>query len=510
MATNLQQKEDMDQKFQKLKQHLVRINNLGQIRSILDWDQQVYMPSAGTEERADQISLISEYHHRLSTSDELGKLLDELQPVVQEMDIDSDDRALVTVAKRNFDRLTKIPEKVIVEFTRAITSAHSAWETAKSNNDFPIFEPHLEKIVDLVHTVADCFQPYDHIYDVLMDDYEPGLKTKDLKDIFANLRTEQVELIKEISQMPQIDDSFLKQNFPDQKQWDFGMMVAEKFGIPWTRSRQDRSTHPFTTSFGQNDVRFTTHINERHPKSSIFSTMHESGHALYDLGFNPSFRGTPLSSGASSGFHESQSRMWENVIGRSKEFWIYFYPIFQSTFPSQLGNITLDSFYKAINKVEPSFIRIEADEATYNLHIMVRFEIETSLFEGKVKVNQLPELWNTLMKEYLGVTPPNNSSGVLQDIHWSWGMFGHFPTYTIGNLVSIQLWEKLIQDLPDSYDKIMKGDFSKILKWLRMNVHQFGAKYQPQDLIQKVTGSPMDPKPYINYLNKKYKDIYGL
>ncbi len=500
----------MDQKINQLKQLLGKINNLGQIRSLLDWDQQVNMPIAGTDERAEQLGLISEYHHRLSTADELGKLLDELQPMVQDLDIDSNDRALVTVAKRNFDRLTKIPENVIVEFTRAITSAHTAWETAKSNNDFPVFEPHLEKIVDLVKTIADCFQPYDHIYDVLMDDYEPGLKTKDLKEIFAYLRTEQVELIKELSQMPQVDDYFLNQVFPDKKQWDFGIMVAEKFGIPWSRSRQDRSSHPFTTSFGQNDVRFTTHINENYPKSSIFSTMHESGHALYDLGFNPNFRGTPLSTGASSGFHESQSRMWENVIGRSKEFWTYFYPTLQSAFPSQVGNFPLDSFYKAINKVEPSLIRIEADEATYNLHIMVRFEIETSLFEGKVKVNQLPELWNTLMKEYLGVTPTNDTTGVLQDIHWSWGMFGYFPTYTLGNLISIQLWEKLIQDLPDTYDKIMKGDFSEILKWLRMNVHQFGAKYQPQDLIKKITGSQLDPKPYINYLNQKYRDIYGL
>jgi len=286
-------------------------------------------------------------------------------------------------------------------------------------------------------------------------------------------------------------------------------MVAEKFGMTWNRSRQDRSVHPFTTSFGQNDVRITTKIYEDLPMSALFSTMHEAGHALYELGFDPKHRRTPLSSAASSAFHESQARLWENVVGRSKEFWQHFYPILQSHFPTQLGNVPEQSFYKAINKVEPSLIRVEADESTYNLHIMLRFEIEKSLMEGQISVTHLPDMWNTLMKEYLNITPLNDSDGVLQDVHWSGGMFGYFPTYALGNILSIQLWEKINYDVSDLSDKIAAGDFVELLSWLQKNVQQYGAKYEPNELILKVTGSRINPIPYVNYLINKYSDIYN-
>lgn len=499
----------MEEKITYLKQYLAKIEDLGHVNSLLGWDQQVYMPQAGAEERADLLATVSEIEHNLSVSDELGQLLSELTPLTDQMDPDSDDACLIKVAQRKFDKSTKIPVDLVIDFSRTTAIAHFAWQEAREKNEFKLFQPHLEKIVELVKSMAECFKPYDHIYDPMLDMFEPGVKTQEVNEIFSQLRPHQVELIKIISQHPQVDDSFLKQKFADQKQWDFGVLVAEKFGMTWDRSRQDRSVHPFTTSFGQKDVRTTTRIYEDLPMSALFSTMHEAGHALYELGFDPKHRRTPLSSSSSSGFHESQSRLWENVVGRSKEFWHYYYPILQSYFPSQLGNVTEKSFYKAINKVEPSLIRVEADEATYNLHVMLRFEIEKSLMEGKISVSHLPEMWNSLMKEYLNITPLNDADGVLQDVHWSGGMFGYFPTYALGNILSIQLWEKMNTDIHGLHDKIKIGDFGEILSWLQKNVHNYGAKYEPNELIQKVTGSRIDPIPYVKYLNNKYSDIYN-
>jgi len=504
-----QPKNHMEEKITLLKQLLAKIDDLDHTSALLGWDQQVYMPQAGAEERAELLANISEITHNLSVSDELGSLLRDVKPLVDQLDPDSDEARLVKVAQRAFDKNTKIPADLIVDFTRTTANAHFAWQEAREKNNFKLFEPHLQRIVELVQSMAECFKPYDHIYDPLLDMFEPGVKTKEVNEIFSKIRPLQMELINTISGQPQVDDSFLKQKFPDQKQWDFGIMVAEKFGMTWNRSRQDRSVHPFTTSFGQNDVRITTKIYEDLPMSALFSTMHEAGHALYELGFDPKHRRTPLSSAASSAFHESQARLWENVVGRSKEFWQHFYPILQSHFPTQLGNVPEQSFYKAINKVEPSLIRVEADESTYNLHIMLRFEIEKSLMEGQISVTHLPDMWNTLMKEYLNITPLNDSDGVLQDVHWSGGMFGYFPTYALGNILSIQLWEKINYDVSDLSDKIAAGDFVELLSWLQKNVQQYGAKYEPNELILKVTGSRINPIPYVNYLINKYSDIYN-
>ncbi len=317
-----------------------------------------------------------------------------------------------------------------------------------------------------------------------------------------------MELIKSIASKPQVDDSFLHQPFDEKKQWDFGVEVITKFGYDWNRGRQDKAAHPFTISFSIKDVRITTRVDPNFLNPMLFGTMHECGHALYGQGAALALERTGLEDGASLGVHESQSRMWENLVGRSMPMWEHFYPRLQEVFP-QLKGIGLEKFYKGINKVQPSMIRVEADEATYNMHIMLRMEIEIAMLEGGVVAKDLPELWNSKMKDYLGVTPPNDVKGVMQDIHWSGGMIGYFSTYALGNLISAQLWEKINQDIPDLPDQIRQGKFGALLGWLRTNIHQHGSKFEPQELVQRVTGDKINPAAYIRYLTKKYKEIYG-
>jgi len=499
----------MQEKLNLLKEKMATIWDLSMIGALMGWDQQTYMPPKGAEERGEQMATLSRLVHEMATSDEVGKLLDELVPYAQTLDPDSDDARLIKLAKREYDKQTRVPAEKVAEYARVTTMAQGAWVQARSESNFALFQPHLEKIVELRREYASYFAPYDHVYDPLLDDFEPGLKTAEVQEIFARLRPQQVELIQAIATRPQVDDSFLHLKYDDQKQWNFGVEVATRFGYDWQAGRQDRSAHPFTTSFGIRDVRITTRVIEDQLPSALFGTMHETGHALYQQGIDWKYRRSALGGAASLAVHESQSRMWENLVGRSRAFWRFFYPRLQEYFPQQLGNVSMEAFYKAINKVEPSFIRVEADEATYNLHIMLRLELEIALMEGSLEVKHLPEAWNTRMKEYLGITPPNDRLGVLQDIHWSGGMIGYFPTYALGNLISVQLWEKIQQDIPNLEEQIERGEFSALLGWLREKIHRHGSKFEPQELVEKVTGSKIDPQPYIRYLNTKYRDIYG-
>jgi carboxypeptidase Taq len=447
--------------------------------------------------------------HTKFVSDEIGKLLDDLQPYVSQLDPDSFEARLVKVTRRNFEKETKLPVEWVTEFAMVITAAHEAWAKARAENNFPHFQPHLERILDLRQRYAEFFAPYKHIYDPLLDIFEPGMKTTDIKAIFGLLRPQQVELLRKIASRPQVEDSFMHLTYDEQKQWDLGVEIITQMGFNWKRSRQDKTLHPFTTSFGWGDVRITTRLFANHIASALFGTLHEAGHAMYEMGSDASLDRTPLFVGASSGVHESQSRMWENLIGRSLPFWQHFYPRVQEVFPEQLGNISLDTFYKGINKVQPSLIRVEADEATYNLHIMLRMELEIALMENSLAVRDLPEAWNTRFQEYLGITPPDNATGVLQDVHWSGGMIGYFPSYALGNLIGAQLWERINADIHDLPDQIRQGEFAPWLDWLREKVHRHGAKFEPQELIQLVTGSKVDPAPYMRYLEQKYSAIYG-
>jgi carboxypeptidase Taq len=388
--------------------------------------------------------------------------------------------------------------------------ARQAWMEARAKADFKLFQAHLEKILELNQRYVSFFPPKDHPYDLLLDNFEPGIKTADVKGIFDELRPLQIELIKAVGKHPQVDDAFLHLGYDEKKQWDFSVEVIRAVGYDLNRGRLDKSAHPFSTSFSMDDVRITTRFERDSGVSALFSSLHEAGHALYEQGFDPVWKRTPIADGSSLAMHESQSRLWENIIGRSRPFWEYYFPKLKALFPAQLNNVTLDQFYRGINKVQPSLIRVEADEATYNLHIMLRFELEIAMIEGKLPIKELPSAWNDKMQAYLGIVPPDDALGVLQDIHWSLGSLGYFPTYALGNLISAQLWEKYQSINSDISDQIRKGDFSALLAWLRDAIHQYGRKYEPKELVTRITRSNIDPTPYMRYLTAKFGEIYEL
>lgn len=499
----------MNKKLEQLKTMLAEIADLGKAAAVLGWDQQVNMPPGGAEARGNQLALLGRLAHERATSPELGRLLEDLQAEASALDPDSDEARLIKVAARDYEKATRVPADFIVEMTQVATQAFQVWVEARQKSDFALFRPHLERIVELARRYVGFFPPADHPYDILLDNYEPGMKTAEVKAIFDALRPQQVALIQRIGQRPQVDDSFLYQPFDEKKQWDFGVEVITKFGYDWQRGRQDKSPHPFTTSFGMGDVRITTRVDPNFLNPMLFGTIHECGHALYEMGIDPAYERTALEGGASLAIHESQSRLWENLVGRSLPFWEHFYPRLQEYFP-QLSDVPLDRFYRGINKVEPSLIRVEADEATYNLHIMLRLELEIALLEGTVAIKDLPQVWNAKMQEYLGVVPSNDAEGVLQDVHWSNGDFGYFATYALGNLISAQLWEAVHRDIPDLDGQIRSGRFDALLAWLREKIYRHGRKYEPQELVERVTGARIDPAPYLRYLNAKFGSIYGV
>ena len=505
----MSKKTEYSPKMQQLVDLAAELEDLGHIEAVLGWDQQVNMPRGGAQERGLQSAILGQIMHEKFTSDEVGQLIADLEKEVGDLKAETDEARMVKVAKRQYDKQTKVPLPMLMEFIQTTTMAHEAWLDAKTQSDFSIFEPHLEKIVDLRKQYAGLFKPYDHIYDPLLDDYEPGMKAAEVKEIFDKLRPQQVEIIRIISEKEPPDNNFIKQYYKEEYQEIIGRYVITRFGYDWNRGRLDLAPHPFTTEFGQGDVRITTRYLKDDAGSALFSTMHEAGHAMYGQGVPDKYRRHPLSGAASLAIHESQSRLWENLVGRSKEFWSFFYPSLQMLFPEYLGNVSREDFYRGINKVEPSLIRVEADEATYNLHIMLRLEIEMGLMEGTFEVKDLPEIWNSRMEDYLGITPPDDSQGVLQDVHWSGGMIGYFPTYALGNLASVQLWDKMLEENPNVPDEIAQGKFDTILGWMREKVHQYGSKFEPQEIMLKATGSKITPEPYIQYLKTKYGEIYN-
>jgi carboxypeptidase Taq len=500
----------MEEKLTQLKATLSEVVDLKYAQALLAWDQETYMPPGGAAGRGYQVGTLAKIAHEKFTSDEVGQLLDDLDPLASQLPSDSDDACLIKITRREYQKSKRVPSAWVEENTRVTSNAYSIWEKAKAASDFVLFQPELEKIVSLCRQYASFFQPYRHVYDPLLDNYEPGLKTAEVQTIFNALRPQQVDLLQAIAEKTGPDNSFLSIDYPEKTQLDFGKEVIARFGFDWQRGRQDLSVHPFTSAFNTGDVRITTRVNPQQLKTAIFGSMHEAGHAMYEQGIDPSLERTPLAGGVSMAIHESQSRLWENLVGRSRPFWSYFYPRLQQLFPGQLGNISLDTFYRGINRVEPGLIRVEADEATYNLHIMLRLELEIALIESSLDVKNLPEAWNSRMKNYLGLTPPDHARGVLQDVHWSLGSFGYFSTYALGNLVSVQIWEAIHKDLPTLGKSISAGDFRPLLDWLREKIHRHGSKFEPKDLIRRVTGTEITPEPYLRYLITKYSEIYHL
>ena len=499
----------MQERLDVLKTLLARVADLNAAADVLEWDQETYMPDGAAEVRGHQVATLRKLAHEFFTADEVGTLLEALAPATQALDPVSTEASLVRVARRDYEKALKIPAALVAEMAEAVARGKQAWRKARESDTYATFAPHLERLIDLNVQKAEALGYDDCLYDALLDQYEEGMKTATVEAVFADLRARLVPIVHAIAEREPPDNRVLRQTFDKQKQWDFGLEVIKDFGYDFDRGRQDLSTHPFTTSFSITDVRLTTRVDERYLPSALFGTLHECGHGLYEQGIDLGLDRTPLADGTSLAMHESQSRLWENLVGRSRAFWQRYYPRLQTFFPDQLAGVSLDAFYRGINKVEPSLIRVEADEVTYNLHVMLRFELEQAMVEGRVTVAELPDLWNEKMEEYLGLRPETDADGVLQDIHWSLGAIGYFPTYSLGNLMSAQLFDQAKQDLPDLEARIAVGQFAELLGWLRTNIHQYGRKLEALDILERVTGEGLQAGPWLDYIREKYGEIYG-
>ena len=492
---------------------LSRLKEIGHLQTagaVLGWDQQCYMPPGGGAERAEEFAVLGKIAHEMFTSGATQKLLNGAEKEAASLAPHSDEALTVRVVRRNFDQASKLPTSLVAEMGKATALAHEVWVTARAESNWAHFAPTLEHLIDLTRQTADYLGHDGRRYDALLDQYEPGMKTSEVERVFDELRPGLVELVQAIKNAPPIDESVLRRDFDEETQIRFGEMVARKMGFDFTRGRQDKAVHPFCTSFGRDDVRITTRTDRNWLPCALMGTIHETGHGLYEQGFDPKDNNTPLSGAASLGFHESQSRLWENMVGRSRAFWEANFPQLQREFAPVLDDVDIHNFYRAINKVEPSLIRVEADEVTYNLHIMLRFDLEKRLIDGDLQVADVPEAWNETMQSYLGITPPDDAQGCLQDVHWSSAIFGYFPTYALGTLLSAQLYDKAVSDNPQITSDLLVGEFGSLLAWLRENVHAQGRRYLPAELVQKVCGEPAQSRSYLRYLNNKFRELYGI
>jgi carboxypeptidase Taq len=498
-------------RLDELKAHLREVDDLRSVGSLLAWDQATYMPEAGAAARARQIATVEALAHEKATAAAIGHLLDELQPYADALPYDHDDAALLRVARRNYERATRVPTSFAAEVAGHVTESFSVWAEARPANDFARVRPYLEKTLDLSRRYADFFPGYQHIADPLIDSADYGMSAATIGPLFEELRQALTPLVKAISAQPQVDDSCLHQHFPAAGQRAFGEAVIRDYGYDFRRGRQDTTHHPFMTKFASGDVRITTRFDESDLGGGLFSTLHEAGHALYELGIDPAFDGTPLNEGTSAGVHESQSRLWENQVGRSATFWQRYYGDLQRTFPEQLAGVSVEQFYAAVNRVEPSLIRTEADEVTYNLHVIIRFGLELDLLDGKLAIADLPEAWHARYAESLGLRAPDDRDGVLQDVHWYGGLIGGaFQGYTLGNIMAAQFYARALAAHPEIPAEIGQGRFATLHGWLRTNIYQHGSKFTASELLERVTGGPLTLAPYLQYLQTKYGALYGL
>lgn len=500
-----------------LRTKLIQVHHLKDAAALLSWDQETYMPHGGGEARADQLATLQTLAHQQFVSpdiaDWLAELVDPSTGLVHQhlATLDEPTKAFLRETWRDFSKAKKLPSEFVNRLERECSLAQQVWVEARQNNDFALFLPHLRTIVALKHEEVQYRGFTGSPYNALLDTYEPGASVAQLKPMFATLRQGLTALIQQIqASTTKPDDRILHQAYDQDQQLAFSKLVLTGMGYDFNRGRLDLSAHPFTTSFHPTDVRITTRVFEKDLPSCLFSAIHEGGHGLYDQGLPRDHYGTPLGESLSLGIHESQSRLWENCVGRSKPFWQHYFPVLQKQFPGQLNGVSLGQFYSAINTVKPSLIRVEADEVTYNLHIMVRFEIELDLMEGRVNVEDLPALWNTKMQEYLGITPNRDAEGVLQDVHWSFGAIGYFPTYTLGNLYAAMLYQKAHEAMPGLEVQIAQGNLLPLKEWLNEQVHRWGRQWQAQELIQRITGKSLDAQPFLQSLHHKMHEVYGI
>jgi carboxypeptidase Taq len=497
--------------LQKLKDIFGEIEDMNRAAAVLAWDQETYMPPGGVEGRASQLSTLSRLAHDRFISDEVGRLLEEAEAEVAGQPFDSDDASLVRVARRDYDQERKLPSDLVAEIAHAASTAQPIWQKARKDSDFKSFAPYLEKNVELCRRVADLLGYKERPYDAWLNRSEPGLTTDQLETVFAELKKAIVPLVGDIARHADaIDDKVLYRGYDPDLQLKYALDVITKLGYDLERGRQDISTHPFSIALGPGDVRVTTRVSRDFFNECLFGSIHESGHSMYSQGYGLKLDRTPLWGGASPGVHESQSRLWENLVGRTLPFWRHFFPSLRSTFPEALKGCDAESFFRAVNKSYPSLIRVEADEVTYNLHVLLRFELENEMLAGTLKVKDLPEAWNARVKSYLGLDVPSDREGCLQDIHWSWPEFATFPGYTIGNLIGAQLMDKIRKDIPDLDAQVERGEFGVLLRWLRTNVHRHGRKFTPNELVERATGKPLTPGPWIAYVRQKFGALYGL
>lgn len=492
----------MPAEMEALKQRLADVNALRSAIAIMDWDHQTYMPEGGAAARAEHLGILTRLEHELFVADETQSLLEKAQPASDE------DTAMLRIIGREMKLKTKLPADFVEKKTKLQSLGHQVWVEARSKNDFPSFAPTLNELYEIARQEAELLGYEGHIYNALLDQYEEGATVDDVKSMFEAIKGPQVALLKEIAAQPAVDDSWLYGEWDTEKQKSFTEMLAAAIGFDFHRGRQDTAAHPFCTGWSVGDIRLTTRY-KSYLGSAIFGTLHEAGHGMYEQGSPMAWDRTPLAGGVSLGIHESQSRTWENIVGRSRAFWQRFLPDLQAAFPALAGK-DLDTFYCGINKVEPSFIRVEADELTYNLHILTRFELECDLLTGALAVEDLPEAWNAKYETYLGIRPSTDSEGCLQDVHWSAGLIGYFPTYSMGNVISYQIWRALERDLGDTDGLMAKGEFAPILNWLREKVYSKGKSIPPKQLVKQVTGKAMDPTDYLEGLSAKYRQIYGI
>lgn len=501
----------MEAKLQELKTRLAEVNDLDMATAVLSWDQTTYMPPGGAAARGRQMATLARLSQEKFTDPAIGRLLDELQPYAESLPYGSDDASLIRVTRRDYEKMVKIPSPFIARFYEHGAESYQAWTAARPANNFAAMQPYLEKTLQMSRELADFFPGYEHLADPLIDFSDHGMKAASVSSLFAQLREQLVPIVQAIISQPAVEDACLRQEFPEDQQLAFGKEVIRQIGYDFERGRIDKTHHPFMTKFSLGDIRITTRFQKNFLGESLFSTIHEAGHAMYEQGIRRELEATPLAGGTSAGVHESQSRLWENVVGRSRNFWEFFYPALQNSFSEQLRNTSLDTFYQAVNKVERSLIRTDADEVTYNLHVMLRFDFELAMLEGDLAIRDLPEAWNDRFRTDFGITPPDDRNGVLQDVHWYAGQIGGvFQGYTLGNILGALFFESALQAHPDIPNQIRHGQFDTLRGWLTENVYQHGRKFTAPELVQRATGGPIHIEPYIRYLRSKYGELYSL
>ena len=490
----------MEAALRELRQRLAEVSDLSRSAGVLGWDQRVTMPVRGTEARAEQLATLARIAHERFTDAQIGRLLDTLTPRVESLPYDSDEASLVRVTRRDWEKARRVPVELREQLTRAAARGHNAWVEARARSDFASFLPYLRENLELRRRYAECFEPDDVLYTALLDDFEPGMTTTEVADVFAVLAPALRDLV---AGAPTVDATFLHGHFDPGAQRAFAERILATLGFEEGSWRLDPTAHPFCTSFSNRDVRLTTRYNER-DLESVWSSLHEAGHGLYAHGIAGALERSPLAGAPSLGLNESQSRTWENLVGRSRPFWEHWYEPLRATFPDQLDGVELDAFVRAINRAEPGLIRVDADETTYSLHVILRFELEQAMLAQEIALEDLPEAWNARMSELLGVDVPDDGRGVLQDVHWSGGGFGYFPTYALGNVISLQIWSVVRAALPDLDAQLAAGELRPLSDWLRDNLYALGRKLTPKETLARVTGSDaIDPGPYLAYLGAK-------